>query len=217
MHTSVYLHPRSSTAPQLPRIGILGGTFNPIHCGHMEMARTARDEFRLQQVWLMPTRQPPHKRDTLISAAHRMRMVEVACEGESDLVASDVELLREGTTYTVDTMRYLHQNRPADYFFIIGGDTVLELHTWYEFEEVMRLCKFIVFLRKGVPEEPVQREIAHLQSCYGAQFHISQHSCQQISSTQIRQMAQRGQSLTHLVPQQVEAYIRRHEVYHAVQ
>lgn len=217
MHTSVSLHPHNCTAPQLPRIGILGGTFNPIHCGHMEMARTARDEFALQQVWLMPTRQPPHKHDGLTSAAHRMCMVQTACEGESSLVASDVELLREGTTYTVDTMRYLREHRPADYFFIIGGDTVLELHTWHEHEQVMQLCKFIVFLRKGVPAAPVQQEIERLQSQLGAQFYVSAHSCQEISSTQIRQMAKQGRPLTHLVPPQVEAYIRRHEVYHAVQ
>lgn len=181
------------------------------------MARTARDEFALQQVWLMPTRQPPHKRDGLTPAVHRMRMVQAACEGERGLVASDVELLREGTTYTVDTMRYLYQCCPADYFFIIGGDTVLELHTWHEHAEVMKLCKFIVFLRKGVPAAPVQREIERLQSQYGARFHVSEHSCQEISSTEIRQRAQRGQRLAHLVPPAVEAYIRAHEVYHAIQ
>ncbi|MBQ9989138.1 MAG: nicotinate-nucleotide adenylyltransferase [Clostridia bacterium] len=203
---------------RLRRIGILGGTFNPVHCGHIEMARAALHECGLDEVWLMPSKNPPHKPlPHLAGEQDRLAMVALACETETGLYPSTVEIDRPGVTYTVDTLRQLSE-QPAEYCFIIGSDTVFQLETWREFEAVLAMICFVVFIRGGEDSAPVLEKIAFLKARYGAQFHVCQTECPDISSTEVRRLYQAGSSLAQtMVPAAVAAYIRERGLYRECQ
>ncbi len=206
------------TVPQMAwntrRIGLLGGTFNPIHCGHLEMAKAALQEFALDQVWVIPSRIPPHKLDPFIASEHdRWRMVEIACAGEEQLVPCDIEMRRSGATYTVDTLRELSLSRDKSFSFIIGSDTLLQLETWKSPQAVFDLCDFVVFMREGVDAKQVADKTVQLKERYGARITHGKHRCIEVSSTQIREFIQNGMPLDGLVPKAVEAYIWEHGVY----
>lgn len=196
------------------RIGILGGTFNPVHCGHVEMARAAVAEFAFDRVWLMPSRIPPHKHVPMMaSEAHRLHMVELACEGEPKLTASALEMARTGVTFTVDTLRELHQRGDAAYTFIVGTDTVLLLDTWRNPQAVFDLCDFVAFKRVGVDEAEVAAKIRELRARYGARIRLGAHRCMEVSSSDIRARILANLPLKGLVPRAVEDFIHRHGVY----
>ena len=123
------------------RIGILGGTFNPIHAGHVQMAVAARDALRLDRVLLMVAADPPHKRVAeAVAGAHRLRMAQLAAAGLPRVEASDLELRRTGRSYTVDTLRELHGRYPgASLYWIVGSDMLHDMPTWHRVEEIFRL------------------------------------------------------------------------------
>lgn len=192
----------------------MGGTFNPIHCGHIEMAKAALSEFLFDQVWLLPSRDPPHKPDPQMAPeADRWQMVVLACENEPGLVPCDIEMKRGGVTYTVDTLRELTADSDAAFTYIIGSDTLLLLETWRSPQAVFDLCDFAVFLRSGVDDAEVLQKIAEFTEKYGARIHLGRHRCMQVSSTEIRERAQAGQSLAGLVPGSVAEYISKNGVY----
>ena len=196
------------------RIGLLGGTFNPIHCGHLEMAKAALQEFELDQVWVIPSRIPPHKLDPFIASEQdRWAMVEIACAVEAQLVPCDIEMKRNGATYTVDTLRELSLYSDKTFSFIIGSDTLLQLETWKNPQTVFDLCEFVVFEREGIDQRQVAEKTAELKLKYGARITHGRHRCMQVSSTQIRECVQNGIPLAGLVPKAVEAYIEEHGVY----
>ena len=126
------------------RIGIMGGTFNPIHLGHIEMATAAMQEAKLDRVLVIPSGNPPHKKD-IVPAEDRWKMVCAACAQESGLEPCRVEIDRGGVIYTVDTLSILKENYPkAEFFYIIGADTLMELKNWRCFEQVLTMCTFLV-------------------------------------------------------------------------
>ena len=198
----------------IKRVGLLGGTFNPIHCGHMEMAKAALSEFEFDEVWVIPSRVPPHKHDPFMASEQdRWNMVEIACEGEPELVPCAVEMKRSGATYTVDTLRELSFLGDTHFTFIIGSDTLLQLETWKNPQEVFDLCDFAVFERSGIDSEEVAQKALALREKYGARILFGQHRCMQVSSTDIRERLQSGKTLAGLVPAAVERYIMEHGVY----
>ncbi len=199
---------------RIKRIGILGGTFNPIHCGHLEMARAALAEFEFGEVWVIPSRIPPHKHDPFMASEQdRWNMVEAACQDEPQLVPCAVEMKRSGATYTVDTLRELSLYRDSHFTFIIGSDTLLQLETWKNPPEVFDLCDFAVFERSGIDSREVAQKMEELRRKYGARILLGKHRCMQVSSTEIRERIRSGLSLIGLVPAAVERYIREHGVY----
>lgn len=126
------------------RIGILGGTFDPIHEGHIHMALSAMQGAHLDRVLVLPTGNPPHKIG-ITPAEDRWRMVCCACALHDGLTPCRAEIDREGVIYTVDTLSILHQDYPkAELFYLIGTDTLMELHTWRNFEQVLSLCTFVI-------------------------------------------------------------------------
>ena len=126
------------------RIGIMGGTFDPIHLGHIEMAKAAMAEAKLDRVLVIPTGNPPHKTD-ITPAEDRWKMVCAACAQEAGLEPCRVEIDRGGVIYTVDTLSILKENYPkAELFYIIGADTLMELKNWRNFQQVLKLCSFLV-------------------------------------------------------------------------
>ena len=197
------------------RLGVLGGSFNPVHNAHLAMARAAIEAFGLEQVLFLPTGNPPHKHAGLADKEHRLRMVELAVDGCPGFAVSDLEVRREGTIYTVDTLRILRERRPdASLWYIVGADTLLELHTWREIDAVFALCGFIVCARPGWQEEEVADCASRLRE-RGAVIRWLYMPGMNISSTMIRRSLERGEKTAKdLVPPAVWRYLREHRLYY---
>ncbi|MHB1315351.1 MAG: nicotinate-nucleotide adenylyltransferase [Christensenellales bacterium] len=197
------------------RIGILGGTFNPVHAAHVDLARKANREFALDETLFIVAKNPPHKNPgEIIDAVHRYQMVCLAVEKEQAMFPSAVEMEREGITYTVDT---LHQLRASygntEFYYIIGSDTLYCLHTWKDVEEVCKLCSFIVFFRPGDDMEKMLLYTQNMQKEYEANILFSEHEGLDVSSSDIRERVQAGKSITGLVPETVRDYIVANALY----
>ncbi|MBQ2992083.1 MAG: nicotinate-nucleotide adenylyltransferase [Clostridia bacterium] len=197
----------------MQRIGLMGGSFNPIHSGHIHLARTALCGGYVDRVLFLPTGNPPHKHDGLADKLHRLAMVELAIAKEADMQASREEIDREGVIYTVDTLTRLSGSMTdCRLVYLIGSDTLRVLHTWRRPEDVIRLCSFLVVMRPGETRQEVDALLAAWRA-KGAQMELMPADEMDISSTDVRRMAAQGLSLAHCVPQEVEAYIRRHGLY----
>lgn len=185
------------------RIGLLGGTFNPPHTGHLLIANEVRYACQLDEVWLMPTAIAPHKSNRGdATAKQRMKMVELAVAGIEGLHASSFEIDRGGVSYTFDTMSQLVTKQPdVDFYFIIGGDMIDQLPSWYRIEELLKLITFI-----GV-RRPRARNVSDIAVQLVDTPQID------LSSTLIRQRFSTDGTVQLLVPQAVEAYIREERLY----
>jgi nicotinate-nucleotide adenylyltransferase len=188
----------------LKRIGILGGTFNPVHAGHLILAQDALKQFDLDRVLFIPCARPPHKRpDRLASAKHRMAMLKAALKGDPRFVVSDIEIKRGGISYSIDTVRRLKQLHPCtEIYFVIGGDSINELKSWKRILELQRLCRFIAMDRPGF-QVPGSSKVEMFKG----------HRVD-ISSSEIRRCVAEGRSILRLVPPAIEQYITRHRLYH---
>lgn len=197
----------------MPDIGLMGGSFNPVHCGHVYLARAALESGRVDSVLFLPTGNPPHKHDGLADKYDRLRMVELAVENELGMSVSREEIDRDGVIYTVDTLANLHEKMPdCTFTYLIGADTLRALGTWRQVERVIERCKFLVMMREGeTPEDVVC--LAGLWKERGADIAFLNARKMDISSTLIRERVKAGQSLTGLVPPAVEDYIHAHELY----
>lgn len=194
-------------------IGLMGGSFNPIHCGHLNMGRAALESGVVEQVLFLPSGNPPHKRAGLEDKVHRLAMARLAVEDEAGMDVCAEEIEREGVIYTVDTLTILHQKMPGCRFhYLIGADTMRVLHTWRRAEDVIRLCAFLVVMRPGEDEEQVRLAAEHWRG-RGADISFLPARMMDISSTEIRERLARNQTLEGLVPYSVEAYIRTHGLY----
>ncbi len=199
----------------MARIGILGGTFDPVHMGHLQMAEDAYRQAGLDLVLFMPSRKPPHKRDrNITSEEHRAAMVRLAIEDIPQFIYSDYELQREGMTYTADTLRNLQEEHPENtYSFILGGDSLFQLEDWYHPEEIMRRAEILAVSRYGMAQEQIAQKIDALREQYGARIQIVEMSRLDISSSEIRDRVRKGKALEDMVPYGVERYIRDHSLY----
>ena len=187
------------------KLGVLGGTFDPIHIGHLILAQEAYIELGLERVIFVPAANPPHKDPRTVSPAHhRFRMVELAVEGDPRFYVSDLELKRPGKSYTVDTLRYLKELWPgSELFLLIGADNLRELPTWKDYEELFLLSEVVVAHRPGAePEGELADRVRFLP--------IPMVS---ISASWIRERVAEGKPIRYLVPQEVERYIREHGLY----
>lgn len=203
--------------PHRPRIGILGGTFNPIHLGHLIMAQDALELFELSKVMLIPSAHPPHKAaGRLVSAEHRMAMVEAAVEGDTRFEVSDIEIRRGGVSYSVDTAREVNRLHPeADICFVVGADSLPELHLWKDIDELLTLCRFVVLARPGFgPATAEQGELGlGAAQAVALRADIREGHMVNISSTDIRYRIAEGMSIRYLVHPAVEMYITEHSLY----
>ncbi|MCX7922210.1 MAG: nicotinate-nucleotide adenylyltransferase [Clostridia bacterium] len=198
------------------RIGICGGTFDPIHNGHLIIAEEVREKFHLDKVLFIPSGMPPHKNLSGVTLPeYRYEMVCRAVSTNSHFEALDIEIKREGYTYTVDTLTALRQLLGEDtkLYYITGADVVLDLMTWKRFEEVFKLCEFIAVLRPGYKSEDFLERIEYLKLNYMAKINIAEASLIEISSTAIRDKVRRGCSVKYLVPENVEQYIAENDLY----
>lgn len=192
------------------KVGILGGTFNPIHNGHLNMALTVLCEFNLDTVMLMPGANPPHKRNDKDIAPTRARfeMVALAVLGCQGLAVTPIELMRDGYSYTSDTMTELIDKNPrTDYYFIIGSDSLFDLEQWHDFKKLFKLTKFICVRRMEHDKLSVAARAAYLKEKYNADISISAYDGLYISSTYIRERIAEGKSIDEFVPAAVRDYI----------
>jgi nicotinate-nucleotide adenylyltransferase len=193
-------------------LGILGGTFDPIHYAHLFIAEEARVRYGLDRVLIVPNAIPPHKQSHPVGdPAHRVAMVQAAIESNPAFECSLVELERPGPSYTVDTLkRLLDQNAGAELFFITGLDTILEIPTWYRPEQVVQLTRFIAAERPGYSWDPGEQTLPE-----GLANRVLPLATPQldISSTDIRRRVREGLPIRYLTPDPVIGYIECHGLY----
>jgi nicotinate-nucleotide adenylyltransferase len=198
-------------------IGILGGTFNPVHTGHLILAQCALETLDLEKVLFVPCASPPHKDSSgLASARHRMAMLESAIEEDLRFELCDLEIKRGGRSYSIDTvkeLRSIYSYRKLH--FIVGTDTLPELHLWKDVYELLELCSFAGFARPGFEIDSLAEEDLHLDSPWPGRLLNSVVSGRlvDISSADIRYRVTEGMSIRYLVPSAVEMYIAEHGLY----
>lgn len=201
------------------RLGVMGGTFDPIHIGHLVTAEEARFQFMLDEVVFVPSSRPPHKTDTPQSGVeHRLQMARLAIEGNAFISVSDIEARREGLSYTIDTLRELHRLRgaSAELFFITGADAILEILTWKDPEELLAESNFIAATRPGYPLERLKEALPAKNSAGElsiARVFTMEIPALAISSTDIRERAATGRPFRYLVPEAVWRYITGNRLY----
>lgn len=200
-----------------PRLGILGGTFNPVHTAHLVLAQAAAETYELGQVLFVPCAAPPHKDEhSLIDASHRAAMLELAIEDDLRFSLSDVELVRRGASYSIDTVRVLARQHPEkDLYFVIGSDTLLELHSWRDIGELLALCTVVTFGRPGRAFDTIREDDLCLPAPWPERLLANYATGRQvdISSSDIRYRIKEGLSIRYLVPRAVEMYIAEHNLY----
>ena len=192
----------------IKKLGILGGTFDPIHTGHLVLAEQLREKLQLGRVIFIPSASPPHKTEHQLSlAVHRFEMTKLALKGNSHFSVSDIELKREGLSYTVETLRRLKElYKGAEIHFLTGSDVLDEITTWKEPDEIYRLAKIVIGIRPGFDE-------FNLEDHFAKKSIITRITGVDISSTRIREKVAKGESIKYLVPSQTEEYIKRKHLY----
>ena len=192
----------------MPRLGILGGTFDPVHSGHVLLAQFVRESLQLDEVLFIPAADPPHKLEHLkrASAAQRWLMVQLALEDCGGSSPSRIELDRPGKSFTVDTLRELSAMRPGDeLYLLIGADNLDQFPTWHAPEEIVKLCTVVVGSRTGDSLADNLPGLARIQRVHTPLF--------EISSTEIRRRVAEGKPIKCLVPERVEEYIYQEGLY----
>jgi len=193
------------------KIGLLGGTFDPIHNGHLLAAQAAYEAAKLDEVWLIPTLSPPHKPQPGADSGQRRQMLEAAIAGNSVLRLEDIELQREGTSYTIDTVTALQNQYPEHHFYwIVGSDMVNDLPNWRRIEE---LAERIMFIGLERPDQPIDRTM--LPGCVKGRLISADMPLMGISSTDIRRRLKDGRSARYMLPESVLDFIQRNDLYGA--
>lgn len=197
------------------KIGIMGGTFNPIHNGHLLLAESAYYQFGLDEVLIMPTKNTYYKRTPHgVTEDDRVNMIELAIKDNSNFVLSKEELKREGTTYTVDTLEHLTE-RHSDYmfYFIMGADSLYHIESWREPERIFELARIVVAGRGGSGSSSLESQIEYLEDKFNARISKLDAPMLDISSNDIRRRVIHGQSIRYLLPDSVRDYIINHNIY----
>lgn len=210
------------------KLGILGGTFNPIHLAHLRIAEAAREAAELDQVLLIPAMDPPHKPvEGAVPFQQRFAMVTLAIADNPGFGISDIEARREGKSYTVETLTALRQERPTDELhFIIGSDSFLELGLWHRYADLFELASLVVVARPGsLVTDPIQQLPDAVQPNFSQEGpHLLRHSSGnaiqfvedsrlEISSSRLRSLVAAGRTLRYLLPSAVENYIAQKGLY----
>jgi len=202
---------------QPSRIGVLGGTFNPLHLGHLLLAEEAAETYELSKVMLIPCSSPPHKNAPhLASSEHRLAMLSAATESNLLLEVSDIEVERGGVSYAVDTVRSLKTEDPtSEWFFILGSDMLAELHQWRGIYDLLEMCRFVTFGRPGFKMDSCNEEDLRLRAPWPRLLLDNLRTGRRIdiSSSEIRYRVAEGMSIRYLVPSEVEMYIAEHGLY----
>ncbi|HLS53589.1 MAG TPA: nicotinate-nucleotide adenylyltransferase [Tissierellaceae bacterium] len=197
------------------KIGILGGTFNPIHHGHLILSEYIREEARLDKIIFIPTGISPHKdQEEVLNKHDRKEMLKLALASNPNYKISTIEIDRQGKSYTIDTIKKLKNIYPKDdLYMIIGADSLLELNTWKDYEDIISSIKIIVMDRQVSCREKLKEKITYYNKTYQGQIKRIETPIIEISATEIRRRIKRGKSIKYLLPELVEDYIIKNKLY----
>ncbi len=196
-------------------VGILGGTFDPVHSGHLILAEVAREQLNLNEILFIPAGQPWLKVErTITPAEHRLQMLRLALDDTPYFRTSEMEIKRSGPTYTIDTINALKERLSAEdeLFFILGQDNLMQLPQWHDAPELIKLCYLVAAPRPGVKKpdlKALEAEIPGIRQ----RVMLMKEPLVDISATDIRERVARGLSVRHLVPEPVNRYIKEHRLY----
>lgn len=200
----------------IKKYGIMGGTFDPIHVGHLVIAEEIRCKFKLDKVIFIPAGNPPHKDFSKVTCGdYRYEMTLLATISNPYFDVSSIELDREGITYTIDTIKELKKSckDEAEFYFITGADSLLELSTWKDVDKLLNMCKFVAATRPGFQMSKIETKVRELESKYNKSIYTVTVPALQISSTDIRNRVREGITVKYLLPESVESYIIKHKLY----
>ncbi|MEE1242383.1 MAG: nicotinate-nucleotide adenylyltransferase [Frisingicoccus sp.] len=197
------------------KVGIMGGTFNPIHVGHLMLAENAYAYCNLDEIWFMPSADPPHKTETkVLEYAHRSRMTELAIADIPYFKKTDFEAERHEPSYTAETLRLLHTKYPdVDFYFIMGADSLFQIETWYEPARVMEQAALLVAVRDHHSKEEMIKQMDYLIDKYHARIYLVDMPGIDLSSNMIRQRASNNETIRFFVTESVRQYILEHNLY----
>ena len=200
------------------KIGIMGGTFDPVHNGHLMLADTAYRQFNLDQVWFLPNGNPPHKKEENIGtdARHRSRMVALAIQGRDYCRLEEYEVRRRDVSCSYQTLEHFRKQYPEDeFYFIIGADSLFAIETWVHPERIFPACVILAACRDDHDSlEEMKAQIGHLETVYPkARIELLRSPLIPVSSSEIRRKIRAGLSIAEEVPEEVEAYIKEEELY----
>ncbi|CDZ74579.1 nicotinate-nucleotide adenylyltransferase [Peptoniphilus sp. ING2-D1G] len=197
----------------MKRYGIIGGTFDPIHYGHLMISEIIREEMDLEKIIFIPTGNPPHKND-ILSADVRFEMTNIAVKSNKYFTVSDIESKKKFVSYSVDTVTELSQIIDGKLYFIIGSDTLFQLKTWKKFEELAKIVEFVVAMRPSyMSTKLLELELDYLSFKYEAKINVVEIPLYEISSTLIRNRLALGQSVKYLIPDELIEFIEEKGLY----
>lgn len=195
------------------KIGIVGGTFDPIHNGHLMLGAYAYDNFQLDKIWFMPNGNPPHKSGE-IDVDFRLDMVKLAIEDKDEFCLSTFEVEEEKHSYSYATLEKLHQLYPKDtFYFIIGADSLFTIELWKEPARVLQACIILAACRDDKDIDKMNKQIAYLTEKYNAEIKLLKMPLIDISSSDIRKKQEKGENIDAFVPKKVLEYIKAHKLY----
>ncbi len=199
----------------MAKVGILGGTFDPIHLAHLAMAECAAEQYRLEKVLFMPSKYPPHKMDRrLASEQARCEMVRLAIAGREKFAFSDFECRRERVSYTADTLRLLRKEYPEDtFYFIVGGDSLFQMESWYRPEEIFSEAVILAASRDGASVSEMRKQADRLENKFGGRIFIVEMPRMNISSSMIRRKIEAEEPAAGYLPAEVWRYIQENHCY----
>lgn len=198
------------------KIGIMGGTFDPIHIGHLLLGEFAYEDFGLEEIWFLPNGNPPHKltKETADALKHRIEMVRLAIRDVPHFKLCLHEATQTCHSYTYKTMRELNRQYPEDeFYFILGADSLFAIEEWKYFREIFPTCTILAAMRDDKDIEDMLGQIRYLEAEYGARIELLRAPLLEISSTTIRMRASKEKSIYYMVPDAVADYIRQKRLY----
>lgn len=200
---------------QNKKVGIMGGTFDPIHYGHLILAQNALDAFSLDEILFVPSGTPWLKESTkVLSKNKRVSMTGMAIEDNPDFALSTIEIDREGNSYSYETVEELKRLQPnTDFYFIMGADSLLEIERWKHPDRLMPECTLLVAVRDDCDREGLEKQIIYLTDKYQADIKILPADRIDISSTKIRQLIREGKSVRYMLPDQIIRFIQKNHLY----
>lgn len=215
------------------KVGLFGGTFDPVHIGHLRAAEEIRESFGLEKVFFIPSALPPHKQSSHVTPPeHRLEMLRLAVDSNAHFDISDYETKTQSTSYTIETLRYMTEAHPdRNYYFIVGHELFTEIETWKNYRELFTLSNFIVMTRPGFSNNEsdelplaLKTDFSYANREENVRIYINNNNKTiafthirgfEISSTEVRHLVEAGKSIKYLVPEQVEDYIASNELYTA--
>lgn len=197
------------------RVGIMGGTFDPIHYGHLLLAESAIEQYKLDEILFIPSGNPWLKDSSqVLDKKTRVSMTGIAIEDNPHFALSTIEIDREGNSYSYETLEILREKNPSTcYYFILGADSLLDIEKWKHPDRLMKSCTLLTAVRDDCDMSALQKQIDYLKSTYDAQVEILPMKRMDISSTDIREKIKTGKSVRYLLPDFVREFIEKNHIY----